>query len=95
MTYPQNKGQRAAGYQAMTNCNSHHSLKITCAQAADRNRTSEVPFHDAGHLGKVAPAGGRDAGGHRQNVPDVGAQEGRVLLQQGTHPHELGTLEEE
>lgn len=64
----------------------------TCRRVGNKKGTGEVPLHDAGHLCKMAPAGGGDAGGHGQYVSDVGAQESRVLLQQGAHAHELGTL---
>lgn len=37
----------------------------------------------------MAPAGGSDAGGHRQDVPDVRAQQRRVLLEQGADAHQL------
>lgn len=60
-----------------------------------RESTGEVPFHNAGHLCEVPPAGGGDAGGHGQCVPDVRAQKGRVLLQQGANPHQLRTLKED
>lgn len=85
--------ERQAGFQGDGKCNSHQPLKVsTCRRGGNEKGTGEVPFHDAGHLCEMAPAGGSDAGSHGQDVSDVCAQEGRVLLQQGAHAHELGTL---
>lgn len=51
-----------------------------CASCQCACITCEVSLDDVGHLCKVAVAVEGDAGGHWQDVPDVGAQQGDVLL---------------
>lgn len=53
------------------------------------NVTCEVSLDDMGHLCEVAMAAEGDAGGHRQDVPDVSAEQGDVLLQQRAHAQDL------
>lgn len=93
------KGERATGledvwgkgmqvYHKMINFKSHQSQKInTCPHLGNKVSTSEVPFHNAGHLCKMPPASGSNAGCHGQYISNVCAQKGCVLLQQGTNPH--------
>lgn len=79
-------------YHKMIHFKSYQSSKInTCRHLGNKVSTSEVPFHNAGHLCKVPPAGGSNAGCHRQYVSNVCAQKGCVLLQQGPNPHQFRT----
>lgn len=83
-------------YQEVINFKSYLSLKINkCLKVGYKKGTSEVPFHNAGHLCKVPPAGGSNAGCHRQYISNVCAQKGCVLLQQGTNTHKLRTLKKD
>ena len=51
--------------------------------------TCEVSLYDVGHLSEVAVAAEGDAGGHRQDVPDVSAEQGDVFLQERAHAQDL------
>ena len=64
-------------YHKMIHFKSYQSPKInTGRHLGNKVSTSEVPFHNAGHLCKVPPAGGSNAGCHRQYVANVCAQKG-------------------